>query len=286
MQVLAAMFGISMQLCIKQSAPDDSIRRQPMSDSHAPSRRTLLVGSTAAATGFLIPGLQAFGQSPKRVKAVAFDAFPVFDPRPIFALADQLYPGKGNVLGDAWRTRQFEYCWLRALAGDYADFWQVTADALAFSVTRLDLNPDPKKQADLMQAYLNLGTWPEVPNALETLKKHGLKTAFLSNFTPAMLRANMKKSKIEKLFDHVLSTDAVRSYKPDPRAYQQGVEAFGVSRDEIAFVAFAGWDAAGAKSFGYPTFWNNRLKLPPEQLGHTVDGSGAQLTDLLKFLRL
>ncbi len=257
-----------------------------MPDSHIPSRRALLVGSAVAATSLLIPGAHAFGQSSKRIKAVAFDAFPVFDPRPIFALADQLYPGQSNVLGEAWRTRQFEYCWLRALAGDYADFWQVTADALAFSVIRLGLNPDPKKQADLMQAYLNLGTWPEVPDALETLKTRGLKTAFLSNFTPAMLQANTKKSKTEKLFDHLLSTDAVRSYKPDPRAYQQGVEAFGVPREEIAFVAFAGWDAAGAKSFGYPTFWNNRLKLPPEQLGHTVNGSGAQLTDLLKFLEL
>ena len=34
-------------------------------------------------------------------------------------------------------------------------------------------------------------------------------------------------------------------------------ERMGLRRDEIAFAAFGGWDAAGAKSFGYPTFWGN-----------------------------
>jgi hypothetical protein len=40
-----------------------------------------------------------------RIKAVAFDAFPIFDPRPVFALAEELFPGTG--LSDEWRTRQF-----------------------------------------------------------------------------------------------------------------------------------------------------------------------------------
>jgi FMN phosphatase YigB (HAD superfamily) len=58
----------------------------------------------------------------------------------------------------------------------------------------------------------------------------------------------------------------VRAYKPDPRAYQIAIEAFGLARADIVFAAFGGWDAAGAKSFGYRTFWCNRLKLPTEQL--------------------
>ena len=45
-------------------------------------------------------------------------------------------------------------------------------------------------------------------------------------------------------------------------------------REEILFVAFAGWDAAGAKLFGYPTYWVNRPRLPPEELSVLPDGSG------------
>ena len=69
----------------------------------------------------------------------------------------------------------------------------------------------------------------------------------------------VKNSGLENIFEPHLSTDRVSAYKPDPRAYQMGVDAFGLSRQEIAFVAFGGWDAAGARSYGYPTFWVNRM---------------------------
>jgi 2-haloacid dehalogenase len=64
-----------------------------------------------------------------------------------------------------------------------------------------------------------------------------------------------------------------------------GIDAFGLKRDEIAFVAFAGWDAAGAKSFGYPTFWVNRLNLPVEELGVAPDAMGGNLSDLVTFIK-
>ena len=101
-----------------------------------------------------------------------------------------------------------------------------------------------------------------------------------------MLEGCIKSSGIENLFDFVLSTDTAKTYKPDPRAYQLGVDALRQPRQKIAFVAFAGWDAAGAETFGYPTFWVNRLRLPPEELGILPDATGKDLSDLLSFLGL
>jgi 2-haloacid dehalogenase len=83
-----------------------------------------------------------------------------------------------------------------------------------------------------------------------------------------------------------LSTDQVRTYKPDPSAYELGIEAFRLPREEMLFVAFAGWDAAGAKWFGYPTFWANRLHAPKEELGIAPNASGSDLNGLLDFLGL
>ncbi len=64
-----------------------------------------------------------------------------------------------------------------------------------------------------------------------------------------------------------------------------GIDALRLAREEILFVAFAGWDAAGAKSFGYPTFWVNRLGLPQEELGVFPNASGRDLTDLVSFVK-
>ncbi len=105
----------------------------------------------------------------------------------------------------------------------------------------------------------------------------------MSNATLPILKGGIQKSKLENIFEHLLSTDKIKSYKPDPRAYQMAVDAFQLSREQIGFVAFAGWDVAGAKAFGFPTFWVNRQQLLPEELGVSADGTGTTLDDLLKF---
>jgi 2-haloacid dehalogenase len=108
--------------------------------------------------------------------------------------------------------------------------------------------------------------------------------AFLSNLTTKMLSAGIRNSQLEDMFDQVLSTDRVKAFKPDPRAYRMGVDAFALKPEEILFAAYAGWDAVGAKAFGYPTFWVNRQNQPAEELGVAVDANGGNLNDLVTFV--
>jgi 2-haloacid dehalogenase len=200
-------------------------------------------------------------------------------------LSEKLFGRKGTDLNNAWRTRQFEYTWLRSMSHRYADFWKVTEDALVFAakLTNVELSAEGRKQ--LMQSYLELKPWPDAPSALKTLRDAGVRLVFLSNFTPKMLESNVRSSGLEGVFEHLLSTDRVSSYKPDPRTYQLAVDALGLKREEIVFTAFAAWDAAGAKSFGYPTFWNNRLRQPIEELGVEPDAIGETLADLASFVQ-
>ena len=244
---------------------------------------TLAAGGVAASVWLSHLMAQTVTQPP--FQAIAFDAFPIFDPRPVFKLAETFFPGKGTELSNTWRTRQFEYQWLRCLAGRYVDFSQTTEDGLVFAAKLLKLDLTPEKRAQLMQAYLELKAWPEVPAALRSLQDSGVRLALLSNMTAKMLDAGIKNAGLEEAFEHVLSTDQIRTYKPDPRAYRMAIDAFKLKREEILFAAFAGWDAAGAKWFGYPTFWVNRLNLPGEELGVTPDAMGQDLTDLVRFVK-
>jgi 2-haloacid dehalogenase len=99
-----------------------------------------------------------------------------------------------------------------------------------------------------------------------------------------MLEANLERSGLGPRFDAILSTDRAHTCKPDPRAYALGTELLRLRRQEILFVAHAGWDAAGATAFGYPTYWVNRADLPPEELGAAPDGAGRDLSDLVQFI--
>src|SRR5207245_2544339 len=219
-----------------------------------------------------------------RIRAIVFDGFVIFDPKTVFALADELFPEKGSALSNEWRTRQFEYTWLRVASRHYADFLQATQDALVFATKKLNLELPAVNREKLMNAYVTLKAWPDFAPALSTLKKSGYRLAFLSNLTPKMLDGCIRSAEFEGRFEQVLSTDQAKTYKPDPRAYRLGTDVLKLRREEILFVAFAGWDAAGATAFGYPTFWVNRLKLPVEELGEVPDGCGSDLSGLAGFL--
>lgn len=248
-------------------------------------RRTFIgVAASSVAIGALKPALFARAAAGPRLQAVAFDAFPIFDPRPVAKLAETLFPGKGALLSDVWRTRQFEYQWLRALSGRYVDFWQATQASLTFAARKLDLDLSDEKLDRLMNAFLQLKAWPDVPDALKTLKDAGIRLAFLSNMTEEMLRTNARNANLEQFFEHIISTDRARTYKPAPQAYQLGVDVLQLKREEIAFAAFAGWDVAGAKWFGYPTFWVNRAGFSVEELGVVADGVGNDLGQLIKYV--
>jgi 2-haloacid dehalogenase len=233
-----------------------------------------------------IPAASTDGMTrrPVPVRAVAFDAFPILDPRPVSALAAKVFPDKGAELANLWRTRQFEYAWLRTLSNQYLDFWRVTEDSLIFAAKALGLELDAATRARLMEAWLQLRCWPDVPAALQALKRNGIRIAFLSNMTAPMLEAGIRNSGLEHLFDQILSTDRVQAYKPHPRAYRMAMDAFHLDRRQIAFAAFAGWDAAGARAFGYRTFWVNRLNQPSEELGLQPHATGTSLHDLVAYL--
>lgn len=215
--------------------------------------------------------------------AIVFDGFPIFDPRPVFALSESLFPGQGQNLNNLWRVRQFEYQWLRALGGHYADFLDATDGALVFAANSLQLELTPDKREKLMDAYRHLGVWPDVPAAVAKLRKAGVRLAILSNMTQAMIDDGLRRAGLTDEFEHAISTDRIRSYKPDPKAYRLAAEAMGLDAGAILFAPFAGWDVAGAKWFGHPTFWVNRLKSPPEQLGATADAMGTDLNALVEF---
>jgi 2-haloacid dehalogenase len=228
----------------------------------------------------------AAAKAPPRTRfaAIAFDYFVLFNPDSIVSAVDGVFPGKGRAFTDIWRTRQFEYAWLRSMAGRYVDFSRLTEDALAYAAKATHVEPTTSQRRQLMEAYLHLTPWPDTAAALRRLRESDIRVITIANFSPSMLRANAEHAGLTNLFDALLSTDANHSYKPDPRAYQLGVDYLGLAKQDIVFAAFGGWDAAGAKSFGYPTVWVNRFNQPPEELGVRPDRTVTDLNGLLDFV--
>lgn len=248
------------------------------------NRRNFLKLLAASAAMGSLPHSQTLAGNKPPVRAIAFDAFPIFDPRPVFGKVKQFFPEVGGKFSVLWRTRIFEYTWLLTSAGRYKDFWACIDDALVYTANHLNIKLTRHQHEQLMQSFLNLKAWPDVLPALKQFKAAGIQLGFLSNMTSHMLTSNIQHAGLAGLFDHVISTDEARTFKPDQRAYQLGPDAFGVKPDEMVFVAFASWDAIGAKWFGYPTVWVNRLGFTPEHMGIHPDKTGKDLKVLTDFV--
>jgi len=184
-----------------------------------------------------------------------------------------------------WRTKQLQYSWLRAVTGDYCDFWKVTQDGLDWALARAG-QTDPELREALLALYWKLAAYPEVPGILRNLKAAGLSTAILSNGSPKMLSAAVESAGIEALLDDVLSVEAVRIFKPARAVYDLVGQRFSCAPPEVLFVSSNGWDAASASAYGFRTLWVNRAGEPVDNLTGRPAFEAGDLTGIPALLEL
>jgi 2-haloacid dehalogenase len=219
-----------------------------------------------------------------KIRAICFDLFTLFDPRSVVDVAQSILPDAESFC-ELWRSRQFQYAFLRAAARKYAAFHTVTEDALLFAAKARQVHLTPADRNRLVHAYSELKPWPDTKETLQIFRQAGLKLAPLANYSPIMIERLLEHANMRTSFDTLISTDAAQTYKPDPRAYGLGPQVFGFPKESIAFSAFGGWDAAGAKWYGFPTFWVNRLGVSQEELAPVADGTGSSLAGLAVFVQ-
>src|SRR5712692_10542256 len=192
--------------------------------------------------------------------AIAFDAYGTL--LDVASLGSEL----ANLDGAArqrfvalWRSKQLEYTWLRTLMGRYVDFESVSGEALRYAMKSMDIGE--KEFDSLMDGLRKIHCFPEVQSALEA-------------------------NGIQGYFETVLSVDAVRRYKPDPRVYDMATRHFGARPRELLFVSSNGWDICGAASCGLTTAWCNRSLATFDELGYSPDIEVRSLDELTRKIDL
>jgi 2-haloacid dehalogenase len=200
------------------------------------------------------------------IGACLFDAYGT-----LFDVHDAVQQEAGQ-LGDqadsvsaVWRQKQLQYTWLRSLMRQHADFYQITADALDYALETHGVD-DRELRERLLELYLTLAAYPEVPETLRRLRAGGIATAILSNGEPRMLTAAVDNANLRALLDDVITVEAVGVYKPDPAVYALGPQRTGLPARRICFVSANAWDVAGAATYGFRVIWLNRFGQPAERL--------------------
>ena len=218
------------------------------------------------------------------IEICVFDAYgTLFDFNSAVARHRAAIGPKADALSEMWRTKQIQYTWLRNSMGDYAPFWQVTGEALDHCLAAHSIT-DPSVRDRLMKAYLALDPFPEVQAMLDKLRRAGKRLAILSNGNPEMLDPMVKASGLADRFEAVLSVDAAKVFKVDPRTYMLVEQRLGVKPDKVCFLSSNCWDAHGAAHFGFQTFWVNRGGVPEDNLPGKVVAEIKDLSHLPALL--
>jgi 2-haloacid dehalogenase len=213
-----------------------------------------------------------------RAQAFVFDAYgTLFDVQSVMiALKD--VTADAESVSSQWRAKQLEYSWLRSLMGRYVDFWTVTDEALRFALQRFSIEVTPAQHAAILDAYLHLLAYPDIPETLAALAPRPC--LILSNGAPRMLEAALTSSGLAGKFAQILSADQVQVYKPDPRVYALVPAALALPKESIVFVSSNSFDDMGAKAYGFQVAWVNRTHAQADALGIAPDFVLSRLDEL------
>ena len=157
-----------------------------------------------------------------------------------------------------WREKQLEYSFRRALMQNYVHFGFCTRYALDYTCTALDIEISAGDKEELLAGYRVLPPFPDALEALPELKNAGFSLFAFSNGKPDDVASLLETSGISSYFEDVVSTDEIKSFKPNPAVYAHFLRRTGATGKEAWLVSGNPFDVIGAISAGMRGAWVKR----------------------------
>ncbi len=170
--------------------------------------------------------------------------------------------------------------------GEFQTLQEATDDSLAKAMADYGMEGDTRPYIDMLnRMWANAKAFPETPRVLARVD--GLPRAVVSNADDAFLRDLLRKNGL--LFDHVVTSESVRAYKPRARIFEVALARLRAKPEEVVHVGDSlTADVEGASRLGMQTVWVNRMGLVRGTSDPKPDHEIPDLTplpDLLETLR-
>ena len=113
-----------------------------------------------------------------------------------------------------------------------------------------------------MDAMRGWQPFPDTVGALRRARAAGLELAIVSNTDRDIVEHTLRQ--LEVPFDHVVTAEDVRAYKPAVEVFERALERIGATPREVLHVAFGfKYDIGPAQRAGCRTAWVNRHRERP-----------------------
>lgn len=159
---------------------------------------------------------------------------------------------------EIWFSKLLHYSLVETISNSYHDFSEIGAAIMKMISGNFGKSFPEDEISNILKPVNQLPAYDEVPEALKKLKELNFELIAFSNGKPEVLKRQLDFAGIDKNFDHIISVEECKKYKPHPDAYKYVLKKTGFKADEAMMVAAHGWDVAGAARAGLQTIFVKR----------------------------
>ncbi len=190
---------------------------------------------------------------------IAFDVYgTLIDTAGIVTALEKLVGDRAGIFSDLWRAKQLEYSFRRGLMQNYRDFSVCTSHALNFCCETFQTEISSEDRASLLESYRYLPAFVDAEQGLERLKSTGCRLYAFSNGKPDDVRNLLQHARIDQYLEGVVSTDEIKSFKPNPAVYAHFLRQAEACGSEAWLISGNPFDVIGAISAGMRGAWVKR----------------------------
>jgi 2-haloacid dehalogenase len=148
---------------------------------------------------------------------------------------------------------------LLGFAASTAGTWCSFRAAFEAALTQLTALP-PAQRSAVADTFLELTPHPDVEPALRRLTEAGVRAVTLSHGSPGVAEAGLSRGGVTPLVERTLTSESIRTWKPDRAAYLWAAGVCDVDPARMALVAVHSWDVHGAQRAGLTGGWAARAE--------------------------
>jgi 2-haloacid dehalogenase len=140
--------------------------------------------------------------------------------------------------------------------GEYRTYSEILQSVMMRMAARLGFSASEEEMHAISDSLPTWAPFPDTVPALKQLKKR-YKLAIISNVDDDLLASSIER--LEVGFDHAITAEQCRSYKPSLHNFRTALERIGLGPDRVLHVAQSLYhDIVPAKEMGLATVWVNR----------------------------
>jgi 2-haloacid dehalogenase len=195
---------------------------------------------------------------------LGFDVYgTLIDTHGIIAVLEQFAGDRAAAFSRSWRDKQLEYSFRRGLMQNYANFAVCTGDAFDYTAALMNVRFSQSDKDEVIAAYRTLPAFDDVTEGLERARQSGYRMFAFSNGSADAVETLLKSAGIREYFIGVVSTDEMKSFKPNPGVYSHFLRRAGALGTDAWLVSSNPFDVIGAVSAGMRAAW---IRRSPEAL--------------------